>query len=263
MSVLAIDIGGSWTKLGLVDPDGAIDRFERIPTGKSLVDFSRALGAKIPTFRGASGIGLSVAGFIDRNRSMMVYNPNIPWLEQYPLREKLQEQFHLPVSLEVDSNAAALAEYRFGEGRAAPRFLCLTAGTGIGGGFLVDGELVRFSGECIGDAGHIIVEPGGALCTCGAHGCAEAVARDKPDQLGRILGLLAASLAAIFLPDRIAFGGGACAASPEVVLEAQAEFARSAGATARRNAQLVAARLGAHAPLIGAACPLLPALAIG
>jgi len=216
MKAIAVDVGGTSTKFALVDSNGNVEGFARIPTESPVHRFMEAIAEQIDLLLSSAhdvrGIGISVAGFMDQAHSMMTYNPNISWLERRPLQADLDRRFHLPVRLEVDSNAAALGEYRFGSGVGAKRLLCLTVGTGIGGGMVVGGELLRFTEECIGDVGHVIVQPGGRKCSCGGHGCAEAVAtapailgragvsalKDVADpalfrQVGRYLGILAFS----------------------------------------------------------------------
>jgi glucokinase len=277
LKIIAVDIGGTSTKLGIVNADGAIGQHRRIPTSPPAPDFIEALSTEIEQDSKVDAIAISVAGFLDHAHSAMIYNSNLPWLEGFPLRFTLAKRFHVPVELEIDSNAAAVAEYRFGVGAGSNRFLCLTVGTGIGGGFVANGELVRFTHECLGDVGHVIVEPYGQRCTCGGLGCAEAVAtapailRARPgaDALeeipaddpvfadsGRKIGLLCASLGSVFFPDRIALAGGVCAASDQVLEQARASFRESA-ADVMRGTAIVAAKLGAHAPLIGAACKFL------
>ncbi len=268
MKVCAVDIGGSFTKLGLIDSAGGVHHFRRMPTVSPAEAFLAELFRQIETLLAletVTGIGVSVAGFLDAARSCMIYNPNLPWLENLPIRALLSGRFAMAVTVEVDSNAGALGEFVFGAGAGARRFLCLTIGTGIGGGLLIDGEIVRIMGECAGDVGHVIVAPGGLLCSCGGRGCAEAVAAGPAvietgrfDEAGAYIGLLASSLGAIFFPDRIALGGGIVEASPDVVRSAQRAFTQSAGSHVRGMSEIVRARLGAHAPLVGAACPLLP-----
>ncbi len=277
--IAAVDIGGTSTKLGLINNAGEVFAFRRFETRPPAVQFLESLRShlrELVAFQpDTAGIGVSVAGFIDAAHSRMTYNPNIPWLENVPLLDELSEAFHVPVRVEVDSNAATLGEHLFGQGAGNNRFLFLTIGTGIGVGMIVGGQLLRPTHECLGDAGHIIVEPGGRLCSCGGIGCAEAVASapailrqsgasalsNVPDaffiEAGHHLGTLIASLAAIFFPDRIALGGGVCQASTLYIKAAISGFERSAALAVREAATVVAARLGAEASLIGAACPLL------
>jgi glucokinase len=244
----AIDIGGTSTKLGLVAEDGTIVARDRIATSaegapEPLVEaialaftemVRKAEKPELP------GVGVSVAGFLNHDRSAMVHNANLAALRGFPLKRALEERLSLACKLEVDSNATTLAEYRYGAGKNADRLLGLTIGTGIGGGVVINGRLVRYTGECGGDLGHVIVEPEGRLCTCGARGCLEAmansaalservegrsvrdiidaarrgnkIARDAIAESGRWIGLGVASLAALFDPDVIVIGGGVAAA---------------------------------------------------
>jgi glucokinase len=182
---IGIDIGGTTTKLALVNSAGDIANIITLNTEghtesdayiKSLVNETEQLVEDaIASGLTLLGIGISVAGFIDPEHTKMIFNPNIPALEDYPLTPRFEQYFELPVSLEVDSNSATLGEYRFGAGRGSHRFMCLTIGTGVGGGMIIDGRLLRFAHECMGDMGHVIVEPGGPACSVGCRGCAEAM----------------------------------------------------------------------------------------
>ena len=156
----AIDIGGSAIKIGIVAEDGSVLTRERVPMKMlgepgPLVDSIVAairpmLDATSAKKKSVAGIGVSVAGFL---------NPaNLPALREFELRPALEERLSLDCRLEVDSNAAVLAEYRHGAGQDSARLLGVTVGTGLGGGVIIDGELLRFTGECAGDIGHIIVD---------------------------------------------------------------------------------------------------------
>lgn len=182
---IGIDIGGTTTKLALINISGEIHTINIIPTeGQSgtevyisnLIDETEHL-VEIATAAGFSlqGIGISVAGFIDPDHTKMVFNPNIPALVDYPITPIFEQHFSMPVNLEVDSNSATLGEYQYGAGRGSQRFLCLAIGTGVGGGMTIGGHLLRFTYECMGDMGHVIVEPGGPPCNVGCRGCAEAM----------------------------------------------------------------------------------------
>lgn len=181
--ILAIDIGGTNTKLAFVDGDGNVGNVRSLPTDGSqggelyLTRVGEAVREMLaqPGEQHCDGIGISVAGFIDPAHSMMVFNSNLPWLENIPLKAYFLKEFGLPVSVEVDSNAAALAEAVYGSGKDCQRLLVLTIGTGLGGGMVIDGEILRIANECLGDVGHVMVEPGGPQCTAGCHGCAEAL----------------------------------------------------------------------------------------
>ncbi len=286
MNVIAIDIGGTATKAGIVHDDGTIEHFRRFETEPPVDSFvervHRTVDDLLKVSPDAEGIGVSVAGFIDAAHATMTYNPNLPWLENYPLRDSLHNKYRKPVTLEADSNAVALGEYHFGSGIGSARFLCIAVGTGIGAGFMVNGKLLRFTEETIGDAGHIIVAPGDEKCSCGGVGCAEAVATasailrlaggrvDSLEELakdpnserffeeaGDHLGILCASLSSLFYPDRIVLGGGVIEASDVVVRTAGRTWERHAADLVRRRAKVLPAKLGGKAPLAGAACALL------
>jgi glucokinase len=225
----------------------------------------------------------------------MIYNSNLPWLENFPLRDFLAERFTGPVELEVDSNAAALAEYHQGSGVGSARFLCLAAGTGLGVGMIIDGQPLRFSYGCMGDPGHVIVQPNGPLCTCGGHCCAEilisaprlaeeyraakgragdcslrdvieaARAGDEGatailEHAGEWLGIATASLANAFYPDRVAYAGGLAEAGELVMRSVERAFHYAAGSFTKNQVKLERAKLGAMSTLTGAAYAVQPAL---
>lgn len=283
----AVDIGGTRTKIGIVAARGRIVRRTAIPTPgrdpRALVD---AIGTALRPLlaQTASGdlapvIGVSVAGFLDPARSAMIANANLPALCGFPLRRALEDRLGRECRLEVDSNAAVVAEYRHGAGRGAARLLGVTIGTGLGGGVIAGGALLRFTGQCAGDLGHILVHPGGRRCTCGARGCLEAMvnapalaeraggrpvaeileaarrgdrnALDALAETGRWLGLGLASLVALFAPDRIVIGGGVAAAGP-LLLEPVGESYREHAAPAFRDTPLVASEFDGWEGMVGA-----------
>ena len=258
----AIDIGGTSTKIGIVAEDGSIIARASVPTSLHgepaavveaiglallpMLDASNADGSAV------LGIGVSVAGFLNADRSAMVHNANLPALRDFPLRRALEDRLSVECRLEVDSNAAVVAEYLYGAGRGASRLLGVTLGTGLGGGVIIDGSLLRFTGACAGDIGHIIVDRKGRLCTCGARGCLEAMvntaavsergggrpvreiivgaragdegARNALSETGWWLGFGLASLSPIFSPERIVVGGGISAAGDLLLDSARTSY---------------------------------------
>ena len=182
--VLAIDIGGNHTKFALVDLEGNTSDVTSIPTtGENGVDrFLQSVEENARQVIDRSeegkvvGVGIGVAGFVDPDHTKMIFNPNIAWLEGENLKDYFTNRLNLPVYVEIDSNAAALAEAVHGSGeKNCRRLLVLAIGTGLGGGMTVDEQILRIANECLGDIGHIIVEPGGSQCASGCHGCAEAM----------------------------------------------------------------------------------------
>jgi glucokinase len=284
---LGVDIGGTNTKVALVSDSGEVAQIERFPTGLDQAALIENIREAANRCRGDSpipGAGIAVAGFINAAHDRLSYNPNLEWLVGFPLRDAIAEALGMDTTLEVDSNASCLGEYRFGSGRGSQRFLCLVSGTGLGVGMVIDGALVRFMGECIGDAGHVVVDPNGPECPCGGRGCAEAIvaergivqnaqrgatlrdvienARQGNTQAvaavataGRALGIAMASLSQIFFPDRIALAGGLAEAEDLVLPHAESEFRRTVNSEARAQVKVVKAALGWRATVVGAAAP--------
>ena len=145
--MLCVDIGGTSTKAGALDAAGELHFIESVPTrpdpetylGKLCELITHVQNAATGNGYGLNGIGVAVAGFLNPERDRLLYNSNLAWLEGFPLRDGLARNFDLPIQMEVDSNAACMAEYRFGSGRGSRRFLCVTAGTGLGVGMTIDG----------------------------------------------------------------------------------------------------------------------------
>jgi glucokinase len=115
---------------------------------------------------------VGAAGFVDETRSVVRFAPNLAWREE-PLREKLSELVGLPVVVENDANAMAWGEYRFGAGRGETHVVCVTVGTGIGGGMVFDGALYRGRWGMGAELGHMQTVPDGVPCGCGNRGCWE------------------------------------------------------------------------------------------
>ena len=298
---IGVDIGGTGTKVAVVDSGGEMQHNAAFPTPRaSPSSFVLNLcGAILETKRKAesqgieiAGLGIAVAGFINAAHDRLAYNPNLAWLEKYPLLDAIRSEVDLPMVLECDSNAAALAEYRFGTGNGSERFLCIACGTGVGGGMVVGGEILRYAWECLGDVGHVVVEPNGPKCPCGGRGCVEAIAgaeaiagrwqrasgraatatlrdvitatrdgdreaREILCESGRLLGVALATLTNILSPDRIAIAGGLSEAGEIILAPMEESLRASAGTFFQERVSISKAALGSQATLVGAACPIL------
>ncbi|RKU38928.1 hypothetical protein C6496_05355 [Candidatus Poribacteria bacterium] len=122
-----------------------------------------------------SAIGVSCGGPLDTETGIVYSPPNLPGWDALPLKAKLASEFQVPVTIENDANASALAEYRFGGGRGYSAVLYMTMSTGIGGGIVLDGQVYHGANDSAGEVGHQILLPDGPPCGCGKRGCLEAL----------------------------------------------------------------------------------------
>ncbi|MEU6779063.1 ROK family glucokinase [Nonomuraea angiospora] len=176
MLTIGVDIGGTKVAAGVVDDQGVIVEHTLRPTAadrpdvvaETVADVVRELSAG----RQIEAVGVGAAGFVDETRSMVRFAPNLAWREE-PLQKKISGLVGLPIVIENDANAMAWGESRFGAGRGQSFVVCITLGTGIGGGLVVDGALYRGRWGMGAEFGHMQVLPGGRQCGCGNVGCWE------------------------------------------------------------------------------------------
>ena len=117
-------------------------------------------------------VGIGAAGWVDNEQAVVRFSPHLAWRSE-PLKARLAERIDLPLIVDNDANAAAWAEYRFGAGRGSSVMVCITLGTGIGGGLVINGQVFRGTYGMAGEWGHMISVPGGHWCECGNRGCWE------------------------------------------------------------------------------------------
>ena len=148
-NTIGVDIGGTKIAAGLVDDEGRILEQLRVPTPREpdVIDAAIAVAVKQLVAQAGSHadglpVGVAAAGFVDERRQNLRFAPNIAWRE-YPLADKLRSLLGHPVVVENDANAAAWAEFRFGAGQDVSDMVLITVGTGIGGGIVLDGQLLR------------------------------------------------------------------------------------------------------------------------
>ncbi|MDD9150774.1 MULTISPECIES: ROK family glucokinase [unclassified Sporolactobacillus] len=182
---VGVDLGGTTTKMALIDESGkmidkwaiatnTIDNGSHIASdiGASIV---RKLGQLQIDRSEISGIGMGAPGFIDMATGFVYKAVNIGW-ENYPLKDELEKLTGMPAIIENDANLAALGEMWLGAGQGARNIVCITLGTGVGGGIICDGEILHGVSGMAGEIGHITVLPkNGAPCNCGKSGCLETV----------------------------------------------------------------------------------------
>ncbi|MEM1067711.1 MAG: ROK family protein [Planctomycetota bacterium] len=183
-----IDVGGTGIKIGLVDRGGQTLAYDKIPTRESegadsaverIGEIVDSVNARLKTADLVDSAGLGAPGPMDLQAGDLVAPPQLPSWWNYPLRDRVAERLGLPVSFLNDANAAAFGEFWLGSGRDDPSMVLLTLGTGVGGGIIVDGELVNgvnsFGSEC----GHIVIDPSPTAQLCvwgGGRGQLEAYA---------------------------------------------------------------------------------------
>ncbi len=184
LCTIGVDVGGTNIKLGLVAPSGKIIAKTSLVT-KSYVRHPRqlidALEAAIrdiiqennKTIKDIAGIGIGVPGLVDVSKGNVIFMPNVPGWKNIPLRKILQGKLRLPVLMDNDVNLIALGEWKLGAGKGCKNLICITLGTGVGGGLVLDGALYRGEGFVAGEIGHIPLNEDGPACNCGGVGCFE------------------------------------------------------------------------------------------
>ena len=181
---VGIDVGGTNIKLGLVSRSGKIlsrafletKKFRRDRSGliKVLVGEIQSLMASRKLSKGdLAGIGIGLPGLIDPRKGIVGFLPNVPGWRNVPLKKIIQSKLRIPVHIDNDVNLVALAEWQFGAGKGVDNLICLTLGTGVGGGLVLNGSLYRGEGFAAGELGHIPLNERGPRCPCGGWGCFE------------------------------------------------------------------------------------------
>jgi glucokinase len=173
---VGVDIGGTKVAGGVVDRDGKVrDRVIRETPSRSpaaVEDTIAEIVTQLASRHDVRAVGIGAAGFVDAARERVLFAPHLAWRHE-PLRDAVGRRVRLPVIVENDANAAAWAEWRFGSGRDEDHLICLTLGTGIGGGVVVQGALQRGRYGMAGEFGHMQVVASGRRCECGNRGCWE------------------------------------------------------------------------------------------
>ncbi len=292
--VIGVDVGGTKIRSGVVDRDGNILGREELesPAGSG-EDVLAAIDAAVDALLAeeVEAIGFGVASNLDRRTGHILRATNLP-MDDFDLAGYAQARFGLPVGIENDANAAALAEWKLGAGKGVSNLVVLTLGTGVGGGLVLEDRLYRGWAEI----GHMVVDVDGPPCQGNCHGrghlealasgtaadraarelygpgadarvlvarawAGEVEARGRLAEIGGFLGAAIGSLANLFDPELVVVGGGFGEAAGELVLgPAQEAARREALAPADARLRVVPAELGADAGLVGAALVAFEAL---
>lgn len=288
--MIGVDVGGTKSRAGLVGRDGTVGRRREVPTPTaSEEELLTALEELVESVLDddVRALGFGLPSTIDQRAGQAVLSVNIP-LAGVPFRERFASRFSLPVGIDNDANAAAIAEWQVGAGRGTRHMVMLTLGTGVGGGLILDGRPYRGSVGAAAELGHIVVEFDGLPCqgACTGRGHIEAYATgvaasrdaagafgagadsrvlierarahdrealDVLDAIAERLGATMGSLVNIFNPEAIVVGGGWGEAADEYLLEpARQVMLREALPPGRDLVRVVPAELGPDAGLVGA-----------
>jgi predicted NBD/HSP70 family sugar kinase len=239
-TVLACDFGGTWLKVAEVDRRGQILWSDRVATARDYArDMDLVLKLAEARTENVVAVGIASPGPIDFETGQIIKAANLNWVDVYPAGD-LQQAWQLPMILENDADAAALAEWRFGQASQARLLVFYGIGTGVGSGIVADG--VVFHGAFDPEFGHQLLDPGSdRVCTENHPGCLEALISggalesrygsidrvpraEWEDFVPHYLGMALANAALFVSPDVIVLGGGVIDNRPDVVPRAVREM---------------------------------------
>src|SRR5215210_3848772 len=179
MNAIGVDVGGTKIGAGVVTPEGEILNDVRYPTVTGRERLVSSIARVIVEARDeyeVGGVCLAVPGTILTAENKVIDSPNLHAIEGILLKDELEERTGLTVTVENDANAAAWGEFRFGAGSEVEHLVFLTLGTGVGGGVISRGVLLRGAQGAGGELGHVTIQATGPRCGCGNRGCLEALA---------------------------------------------------------------------------------------
>lgn len=175
---VGVDVGGTKVSAGLVSVDGSLSNRVSVESSDEpnvLVDVIAGLVEDVSGGVSVSGVGVGVAGFLDKAREVVRVSPNMHGIDGMNVQRLLSDRLGVPVFVENDANVAAWGEFKAGAGVGFNNVCLFTVGTGVGGGVISNGSLVVGSGTA-GEVGHFSVVRAGLLCGCGKRGCLEVYA---------------------------------------------------------------------------------------
>jgi glucokinase len=288
---LGIDLGGTQLRAALVTDNGEVVKRAALATdvdgGPDAIVAQMVVLANEVRIGAPAGlietIGVCSPGPLDTDTGVVLEIATMPGWENFPLRQRLRDAFQQSVILENDCIAACFGEWKYGAGRGVDNLVYVTVSTGIGGGVIVDGQLLRGHRGMAGHIGHMMISPDGPRCGCGGVGCFEAFAsgtnfaiagRAKGfadaqsiveaarrgdsaamalvDQEAKYLGYGFASLLHLYSPQRLIMGGGVSKAL-DIMLEPIKRQVAALAMPPFRGADIVASQLGDNSGLVGVA----------
>jgi len=292
--IIAIDLGGTNLKCALLDLNLKIRARTSFST-KSFNDKDKLIQGIIDSVdsfilnqklaRSAIlGVGIGLPGPVDALGGIVHFLPNIPGWKEVGLKKILEDKTKLPVFIDNDAKLMTLAEHKVGAAKEYKNVLCLTLGTGVGGGLIINDSLYRGSDNAAGEAGHLPLNEKGPRCGCGARGCLETYIGNKKitneasrlfgrkitleevsalarkhnpealkfwDQIGRKLGLALSGIVNLLNLDLIVIGGGVSSAGKFLLESVQEVILLRAMRVQAKRVKIVRAKLGPDAGLIG------------
>lgn len=294
--IIAIDLGGTNLRVALLNLRFQIKDKQVLSTGsfKHKEELIHAICAAVDGILGKNslrkqdvlGVGLGLPGPIDVENGLVHFFPNIPGWKEVKLKEILEKKMGLPVFIDNDANLMALAEFTLGAGKGFSNVVCLTLGTGVGAGIIIEGKLYRGSNFAAGELGHIPVNKRGPKCNCGGTGCLESyignqrIMRQVKKSFGRqisleevsglakkrnskaeeiwynvatYLGICLSGVINLLNPDAIVIGGGIANAGKILFDKVKQVVLKRAMSVQASHVKIFKARLGSDAGMIGAA----------
>jgi glucokinase len=293
--IIAVDLGGTNLKIALLNLRyrilyRKILMTKRFVSKESLIDaiviaIKNVIQEKKLNKTNTLGIGLGLPGPIDVQEGRVHFFPNIPGWKDVGLKDILAKKLKLPVYLDNDANLMSLAEHRMGAARGAKNAICITLGTGVGGGIILGGKLYRGESYAAGEIGHIPINEYGPKCNCGGSACLEAYIGNKIimrqarsvfkkkislEELSRLancghkeakaiwlnaarrLGLALVGVINLLNPDCVVIGGGIANAGRVLFDKIKKTVYKQAMPVQAKRVKIFKAKLGNDAGLIGA-----------
>src|SRR5437016_8018433 len=182
-TIVGVDVGGTKVAAGLVNAAGEILSQQRVnmvsndsaERGLQAV-FSAITQVLAVSASGIAGIGICAPGPLDPKTGVILNPPNVPCWRNFPLAQEVQKKYSVPVKVDNDANAAALAETSWGAASGYKNVFYATIGTGIGTGIILDGKIFHGRTGSAGEGGHVSIDYRGPICRCGKPGCIEILA---------------------------------------------------------------------------------------
>lgn len=294
--IIAIDLGGTNLRIALIDQGYRIKDKKTQSTPRlvkkdiliqTIIDaINKIIENNNLNKTNILGVGLGLPGPIDAKRGIVHFLPNIPGWKEVNLKKILEARLKLPVFLDNDANLMTLAEFSQGAARGRKNAVCLTLGTGVGGGIIIDAGLYRGSNFAAGEIGHIPINEEGPRCNCAGRGCLEAYIGNNRiikaakklfrrnvsledlsqmakrgnkkalrlwSQVGRHLGAALTGVVNFLNPEVIVIGGGVANAGKILFTQVKETISSRAMPVQARGVKVLKAKLGNRAGLLGAA----------